>query len=191
MQAQMWFGAMGGGKKSFINHHCWDVVKNCARFKILSTGPTVVLNETPLHDSTATDSPLDSPMDQDSPIEREPRPIGRKAAKAAKAKKGNTSNNDCAKYLEQIAKNSALRLEREMQREEADKARHEAYAVQRQKAEDKDQEDREMKIMAMDTSHMSPETKSYWKLKRRDVIRRKLFHEDGPSNTNWLNDENQ
>jgi len=190
MQAQMWFGALGGGKKSFTNHHCWDVVKNCARFKILSTGPTVVLNETPLHDSTTTDSLLDSPMDQDSPIEREPRPIGRKAAKA-KAKKGNTSNNDCAKYMEQIAKNSALRLEREMQREEADKARHEANVILRQKAEEKDEEEREMKIMSMDTTHMSPETKVYWKLKRRDIIRRKLFHEDGPSNTDWLNDQNQ
>ena len=51
-------------------------------------------------------------------------------------------------------------------------------------------DDREMKIMAMDTSHMSPETKAYWKHRRRDVMRRKLFHDDGPSNTDWLNDEN-
>ena len=78
-----------------------------------------------------------------------------------------------------------------MQREEADKARHEANAILRQKAEEKDEEDREMKIMSMDMSHISPETKAYWKLKRRDVIRRKLFHEDGPSNTDWLNDQNQ
>ncbi|CAL2246486.1 unnamed protein product [Prunus armeniaca] len=62
MQAQMWFGAMGQGKKSFMNHQCWDVMKNCSRFKIISIGSMVVLNETPLHDSPATDLPLDSPM---------------------------------------------------------------------------------------------------------------------------------
>ena len=44
--------------------------------------------------------------------------------------------------------------------------------------------------MAMDTSHMSPETKQFWKLERRDVMRRRLFRDDGPSNTDWLNDQN-
>ncbi|CAL9028374.1 unnamed protein product [Prunus brigantina] len=44
-----------------------------------------------------------------------------------------------------------------------------------------DKKDRE--TMAMDTSHMSPETKKCWKLERRDVMRRRLFHDDGPSNT--------
>ncbi|KAL6288425.1 hypothetical protein ACE6H2_005935 [Prunus campanulata] len=126
-------------------------------------------------------------MDQDSPLPRVPRHIGRKAAKA---KKGSTSNNECAQFLEQIAKNSALRLEGDLKREEADKARLEAFAIERQQAQEQDIEDREMKIMAMDTTHMSPETKSYWKMKRRDVMRRKLFHDDGPSNTDWLNDQN-
>ncbi|CAL8994884.1 unnamed protein product [Prunus brigantina] len=161
--------------------------ENCSIFKIISTGPPVVLNETPLHDSPTTDSPLDSPVDQDSPLPRVPRPIGRKAAKA---KRGSTSNNECAQFLEQIAKNGALRIERDLKREEADKARHEAFAIQRQQAQEQDMEHIEMKIMAMDTSHMSPETKSYWKLKRRDVMRRKIFHDYGPSNTDWLNDQN-
>ncbi|XP_021812226.1 uncharacterized protein LOC110755360 [Prunus avium] len=187
IQAQMWFGATGQGKKSFQNHQCWELVKNCSRFKIICTTPPVVLNETPLHDSPATDSPVDSPMDQDSPLPRAPRPIGRKAAKA---KKGSTSKNECAQFLEQIAKNGALRLERDLKREEADKARAEAFAIERQQAQEQDMEDREMKIMAMDTTHMSPETKSYWKMKRRDVMRRKLFHDDGPSNTDWLNYQN-
>ncbi|CAL9004596.1 unnamed protein product [Prunus brigantina] len=93
-------------------------------------------------------------------------------------------------FLEQIAKNDALKIERDLKREEADKARHEAFAIERQHAQEQDMEDREMKIIAMDTSHMSPETKSYWKLKRRDVMRRKLFHDDGPSNMDWLNDQN-
>ncbi|CAL9001344.1 unnamed protein product [Prunus brigantina] len=108
-----------------MNHQCWDVVKNCSRFKIISTGPTVVLNETQLHDSPATDSPLDSPMDQDSLVQRQSRPIERKAAKA---KRGSTSNNECAQFLEQIARKGALRIERDLK---ADKARHEAFAIQR------------------------------------------------------------
>ncbi|BBH10123.1 Nucleotide-diphospho-sugar transferases superfamily protein [Prunus dulcis] len=88
IQAQMWFGATGQGKKSFNHTHCWEVVKTCKRFQIIPTGPTVVLNETPLHETPASDSPMDSPMSTDSPIENIPRPIGRKAAKA---KRGSNS----------------------------------------------------------------------------------------------------
>ncbi|CAL8993473.1 unnamed protein product [Prunus brigantina] len=156
--------------------------EDCSRFKIIPTDPPVVLNETPLHDS-----PLDSPMETESPLLRPLRPIGRKAAKA---KRGSTSNNECVQLLEQIAKNTSLRIERDLKRDEADLAREEAFAIQQQQAQEKDIDNREMKIMAMDTSHMSPETKAYWKLRRRDLMRRKLFQDDGPSNTDWLNDEN-
>ncbi|CAL2257400.1 unnamed protein product [Prunus armeniaca] len=171
VQTQMWFGAMGQGKKSFQSHQCWEIVKNCSRFKIICIASPVVLNEIPLHNSPATDSPLDSPMDQDSPLPHAPRPIGRKAAKV---KKASTSNNECTQCLEQVAKNSALRLEKDLKREEADKAQHEVFAINRQQAQEQDMEDIQMKIMAMDTTHMSLETKSYWKMKRRDVMRRKL-----------------
>ncbi|CAL2250387.1 unnamed protein product [Prunus armeniaca] len=41
-QAQMWFIAIGQGKKSFNNHQCWEVVKNYLKFKIIPTGSTVV-----------------------------------------------------------------------------------------------------------------------------------------------------
>ena len=183
----MWFGATGQGKKSFVHFQCWEIVKDCSRFKIIPTAPPVVLHETPLHESPSTDSPLDSPMETESPLPRPPRPIGRKAAKA---KRGATSNIDCVQIFEQIAKNNSLRLERDLRRDEADKARLEAFAIEKQHAKEKDDDEREMKIMAMDASHMSPETKAYWKHKRRDVMRRKLFHDDGPSNTDWLNDEN-
>ncbi|CAL2269831.1 unnamed protein product [Prunus armeniaca] len=54
-----------------------NVMKNCSRFKIILTGPTIVLNEMPLHNSLASDLLLDSPMNQDSSIQREPSPIGR------------------------------------------------------------------------------------------------------------------
>ncbi|CAL9005841.1 unnamed protein product, partial [Prunus brigantina] len=120
--------------------------EDCLIFKIISTSPPVVLNETPLHDSPATDSSFDSPMDQDSPLPRAPRPIARKAAKANRR---STSNNECAQFLEQIAKNGALRIERDLKREEADKAQHETFAIQRQHAQEQDMEDREMKIVPM------------------------------------------
>ncbi|CAL9011358.1 unnamed protein product [Prunus brigantina] len=43
IQAQVWFGAMGQGKKSFLHHECWEeVVKDCSRFKIILIGPLVV-----------------------------------------------------------------------------------------------------------------------------------------------------
>ncbi|CAL8082076.1 unnamed protein product [Prunus armeniaca] len=80
-------GATGQGKKSFNHILCWEVVKNCKRFQIIPTGPTVVLNETPLYETPASDSPMDSPMSQDSLIEKELRPIGRKAAKAKRGSK--------------------------------------------------------------------------------------------------------
>ncbi|CAL2252941.1 unnamed protein product [Prunus armeniaca] len=84
IQPQMWFGATKQGKKSFNHTQYWDVVKNCKRFRIIPTGLTVVLNETHLHETPASDSPMDSPMSQDSPIEKEPRPIGRKEAKRSR-----------------------------------------------------------------------------------------------------------
>ncbi|BBH03143.1 hypothetical protein Prudu_013930 [Prunus dulcis] len=110
IQAQMWFGATGGGKKSFNHRECWEVVKYCKRFIIILTGPAVVLNETPLRDSMTSDSPLDSLMSQDSPIEKDSRPIGRKTAKAKKT--GNSSNNK-SKVLEEIASQNGIRIEKE------------------------------------------------------------------------------
>ncbi|CAL2256169.1 unnamed protein product [Prunus armeniaca] len=108
IQAQMWFGAIGKGKKTFNHHECWEVVKNCKRFRIIPTSPPVMLNETPLHNSTTSDSPLDSPMSQDSPIKKEPRPIGRKAVKA---KKWSNSSTNTSKNLEEIARQTAIRIE--------------------------------------------------------------------------------
>ncbi|KAL6275243.1 hypothetical protein ACE6H2_018844 [Prunus campanulata] len=71
-------------------------MKNCPRFKIVPTGLSVVLNKMTLHDSPVSDSLLDSSINQDSPIQRESRPIGRKGANA---KRGSNSNNECANFL--------------------------------------------------------------------------------------------
>ncbi|BBG96985.1 Long-chain fatty alcohol dehydrogenase family protein [Prunus dulcis] len=128
MQAQMWFGATGQGKKSFNHTHCWEVVKTCKRFQIIPTGPTVVLNETPLHETPASDSPIDSPMSQDSPIEKEPRPIGRKAAKA---KRGSNSSKNASKFLEELSKHQAMRIEMDLKQQEHDMAIQLEYAKER------------------------------------------------------------
>ncbi|CAL2269962.1 unnamed protein product [Prunus armeniaca] len=89
--------------------------------------PIIVLNETPLHDKSTSDLPLDYPMNQDSPIQREPRPIERKAAKT---KRISTSTSDCAKILEQIAINNTLRIERDMKRDAADKGKRKGVHTQ-------------------------------------------------------------
>ncbi|CAB4316994.1 unnamed protein product [Prunus armeniaca] len=116
-------------QKIFNNHQCWEVMKNCSRFKIIPTGPTVVLNETSLHNSTTLDSPLDFSMNQDSPIQKEPRPIGRKAAKA---NRGSKSTNDTAKILEQIALNGTMRIERDMKRDLDERTMYEEFARERE-----------------------------------------------------------
>ncbi|CAL2235713.1 unnamed protein product [Prunus armeniaca] len=115
---------IGQGKKTFNHTQCWEAVKNCKRFRIIPTSPTVVLNETPLHDSRALNSPMDSRMSQDSPIEKEPRPIGRKAAKA---KRWSNSTN-ASKFLEEILRQNAMRLEIDMKTEENEKAIQLEYA---------------------------------------------------------------
>ncbi|CAL8175051.1 unnamed protein product [Prunus armeniaca] len=194
VQAQMFYGATGLGKKSFTHTQCWEVVKHCKRFSIIPIAPTVVLNETPLHDSQASDSPMESPMSEDLPIQKEPRPMGRKAAKA---KRGVNSTSNTSKFLEEIARQSALRIEIDKKVQEDDRAMAIEFAKEREyvrkereyrRKENEERKDRE--TMAMDTSHMSPETKQYWKLERKAIMRRKLFRDDGPSNTDWLNDEN-
>ncbi|CAL8134693.1 unnamed protein product [Prunus armeniaca] len=177
-------------KQSWARIPKWNLgqaVKNCKRFRINPTGPAVMLNETPLHDSTTSDSPLDSPMSQDSPIEKELRPIGRKAAKAKKW--GNSSSNT-SKILEEIARQSAIIIEMEQKRQENEMAIRAEHAKEREYLRKKEMDKTDRETMAMDTSHMSPETKQFWKLERRDVMRRRLFRDDGPSNTNWLNDQN-
>ncbi|CAL9030209.1 unnamed protein product [Prunus brigantina] len=164
----MWFGATGGGKKSFTHHECWEVVKYCKRFIIIPTGPNVVLNETPLRDSTTSDSPLDDRTrpkfrfgiraESFSPIQKEPRPISRKDAKAKKA--GNSSNHN-SKFLEEIARQNAIRIEMEQKRQDMEVAIQAECAREKEYLRKKDMEKTDRKTMAMDTSHMSPKTKQY------------------------------
>ncbi|CAL2258459.1 unnamed protein product [Prunus armeniaca] len=174
-------------QKSFNHDQCWETVKNCLRFRIIPTGPTVVLNKMSLHSSTTSDSPLDSPMSQDAPIQKEMRPIGRKAVKE---KRGSTSSNDTAKFLQQIARNGTMRIELDMKKDADEKAMNEEYAREMEYICKHDIEKKHRETMTMDTSHMSPKTEQLKKLEQRDVMRTRLFYDDGPSNTDWLNDQN-
>ncbi|CAL2265347.1 unnamed protein product [Prunus armeniaca] len=111
---------------------------------------------------------MDSRMSQDSPIKKEPRPIGRKATKV---KKWSNSTKNASKFLEDISKHQAMRIEMDMKQQEHGRAiqleyvkergysRHEREYVRQQNIEKTDQE-----TMTMDTSHMSLETKQFWKL---------------------------
>ncbi|CAL2266615.1 unnamed protein product [Prunus armeniaca] len=122
----------------------------------------VVLNETPLYETPASDSRMDSPMSQDSPIEKEPRPIGRKGAKA---KRWSNSTKNASKFLEELSKHQAMRIEMDMKQQEHDRAIQLEYAKEREyvcnereyvRQQNIEKKDRE--TMAMDTNRMSPET---------------------------------
>ncbi|CAL8994876.1 unnamed protein product, partial [Prunus brigantina] len=85
--------------------------------------------KTPLHETLASDSPMDSPMSQDLPIEKEPRPIGRKATKA---KRGSNSTKNASKFLEEISKHQAMRIEMDMKQQEHNRAIQLEYAKERE-----------------------------------------------------------
>ncbi|CAL9028917.1 unnamed protein product [Prunus brigantina] len=107
----------------------WLQVSHCPRFQIIPTDPTVVLNKMPLHETPASDSPMDSPMSQVSPIKKEPRPIGRKKAKE---KRGSNSTKNASKFLEELSKLQAMRIEMDMKQQEHDRAIDVEYAKERE-----------------------------------------------------------
>ncbi|BBG98532.1 Long-chain fatty alcohol dehydrogenase family protein [Prunus dulcis] len=113
MQAQMWFGATGQGKKipNYSNRSDGNHERDST------------------YETPASDSPMDSPMSQDSPIEKEPRPIGRKAAKA---KRGSNSSKNASKFLEELSKHQAMRIEMDLKQQEHDMAIQLEYAKERE-----------------------------------------------------------
>ncbi|KAI5311814.1 hypothetical protein L3X38_040987 [Prunus dulcis] len=96
-----------------------------------------------------------------SPIEKEPRPIGRKAAKA---KRGSNSTKNASKFLEEISGHQAMRIQMDMKTQEHDRAMQLEYAKERENVHQQNIEKTYWETMAMDTSHMSLETKQFWKL---------------------------
>ncbi|BBN69824.1 OTU-like cysteine protease family protein [Prunus dulcis] len=83
-----------------------------------------------------------------------------------------------------------MRIALDMKKDADENAMNEEYAREIKYVRKQDIGKKDRETMAMDTSHMSPETKQFWKLERRDVMRRRFFCDNGPSNTDWLNDQN-
>ncbi|BBG99113.1 hypothetical protein Prudu_008701 [Prunus dulcis] len=98
------------------------------RFQIIPTGPTVVLNETPLHE-TGIGFTYRFP-DESRLIHRKgAKAIGRKAAKA---KRWSNSSKNASKFLEELSKHQAMRIEMDLKQQEHDMAIQLEYAKERE-----------------------------------------------------------
>ncbi|KAM1980123.1 hypothetical protein FF1_037435 [Malus domestica] len=150
IQAQAWYGAKTKSKnKSFNRWECWNIVKDCPKFRVVSVGPEVVMNSTPLystsdngsHEDDAEEVPETSIPKQASGSTRYPiRPQGKKASK----RKGSASKHDYAKYMEELTRHSELTLAREIAKFEADKAREEAKVAAVERKFQANQREREL-----------------------------------------------
>ncbi|KAM1411348.1 hypothetical protein COP1_024053 [Malus domestica] len=50
LQAQAWYNVKTKNKnKSFTRWECWNIVKDCSKFRVVSVSPEVVMNNTHLH----------------------------------------------------------------------------------------------------------------------------------------------
>ncbi|XP_050150723.1 uncharacterized protein LOC126625704 [Malus sylvestris] len=92
LQAQTFYNAKNSNK-SFNKWECWEIVKDCPRYKIVPIGPEVVMHDIPLHNSPEAHSveqedntfeetewmPEEVPETQ--PTRWSLRPQGKKAAK--------------------------------------------------------------------------------------------------------------
>lgn len=61
---------------SFTRHECWNNVKQIPKYKVLPTGPEVVLNDIRLLESTTEESPVKPPIESVAPTQEIPRQEG-------------------------------------------------------------------------------------------------------------------
>ncbi|KAM1245613.1 hypothetical protein ACFX15_036150 [Malus domestica] len=175
LQAQAWYNAKTTSKnKSFNRWECWNIVKDCPKFKVVPVGPEVVFNSTPPHSTSdhashdhdeddAEDVPETPPVEQASGSTRFPiRPQqGRKASK----RKGNASKNDYAKYMEKLACQGELSLAWEIAKFEANKAREDAKATAIEKEFQANERERE--LLRQEREHVREERMAQ---QDRDII---------------------
>ncbi|XP_050117217.1 uncharacterized protein LOC126594971 [Malus sylvestris] len=125
LQAQAFYNSKNGNK-SFTRWKCWQIVKDCPKYKIVATGPEVVMHGMGLHSSPEPDmakQEADTFQDTEGMPEQVPetqptrqslRPVGKKASK----KKGSSSKNDYTKYMEELTRQGELNMAREKVRDE-------------------------------------------------------------------------
>ncbi|XP_068323078.1 uncharacterized protein [Pyrus communis] len=125
IQAQPFYNAKIDNK-SFSKWECWQIVKDCPRYRIVATGPKVVMHGMGLHSSLEVDTPEqeeDTTAQEEDTFEEVPvtqatsrslRPQGKKTAK----KKGSSSKNDYTKYMDGLARQGELNMAREAARDE-------------------------------------------------------------------------
>ncbi|XP_070682854.1 uncharacterized protein [Malus domestica] len=212
IQAQAWYGAKTKSKnKSFNWWECWNIVKDCPKFRVVLVGPEVVMNNTPLH------STLDNGSHEDDGGEVPETPIPEQASgstrypirhqgKKASKRKGSASKHDYAKYMEELTRHSELTLALEMAKFEVDKAREKAKAAavdrefqanererellrqERELVREERMAQRDREIMNTPLEGKYPNSKYFWKSEKEDVVRRRRAREarargDGPSMT--------
>ena len=103
------------------------------------------MNETPLQDSLALASPMESPSNTGTPSVSLRRPIGKK-----KPKKGATSDSDTTMYLAQLAEQGgAIQPQLQRERDVADMLRFEEHQRAREYSQKQDQNKIDREIMAM------------------------------------------
>ncbi|XP_050121384.1 uncharacterized protein LOC126599064 [Malus sylvestris] len=201
LQAQAWYGAkIKSRNKSFTRWECWNIVKDCPKFKVVPVGPEVCMNSIPLHSTPPHSTPDHGPHVDEEDGEEVPktpipeqasgstrypiRPLGKKASK----RKGSASKNDYGKYMQELARQGELTLARELAKYEADKARDEAKAAAIEQAFQAEQRERELlrqerellreeriaqrdrDIMNTRLEGMSPNSKYFWQSEKRDVL---------------------
>ncbi|XP_050159030.1 uncharacterized protein LOC126632622 [Malus sylvestris] len=162
LQAQAWYAAkIKSRNKSFHRWECWNIVKDCPKFKVVHVGPEVCMNSTPLYNTFVHSTPPHSTPDHGSHVDEEDgeevpetpipeqasgstrypiRPLGKKASK----RKGSASKNDYGKYMQELARQGELTLARELAKYEAEKARDEAKVAAIQQAFQAEQREREL-----------------------------------------------
>ncbi|KAM1474107.1 hypothetical protein ACFX13_030917 [Malus domestica] len=196
LQAQAWYNAKTKNK-SFNRWECWNIVKNCPKFKVVHVGPEVVINSTPLHSTPDHASHVheddaeevqEMPSAQSSGSTCYPiRPQGKKASK----RKGSASNNDYAKYMEELAHQGELTLAREMVKFEADNTRKEAkvaaterlfqanereielFRQEREEIKEERNAQQDRDIMKEHLEGKSSNSKYFWNSEKANVVRKR------------------
>ncbi|XP_062027736.1 uncharacterized protein LOC133743718 [Rosa rugosa] len=174
-QTHMYYKRANKGK-GFTYTHCWEVVKDHPKFKDPPkevTQPSQIVDDSPIQSTDNDEECIAEPSDE--------RPPGRKAQKRDAKLKGKISEKQdrYIQAMENIAFNSEASREATRIRDEENRKHIEwqqQMEVEKQQLElqkvQLEIQKEENWVMAKDTSIMTPESKAWWK-KRKKAIRDK------------------